>query len=95
LAILSFLGIRRYVRGVESRAEAICIAVSERMRISAETLFLTQTELARRTPISQSQISKLFRGERSMSVYQLLELSEAMGLSPVDVLRDAIESVDG
>lgn len=88
------LRIRRYVPGVESRAEAICIAVSERLRVSAETLFFTQTELARRTPISQSQISKLFRGERSMSIFQLLELTQAMGLSPVDVLRDAIDSVD-
>jgi transcriptional regulator with XRE-family HTH domain len=80
---------------VESRAEAICIAVSERMRITAETLFLTQTELSRRTTISQSQISKLFRGERGMTVFQMLELSDALGLSPVSVLRDAIAEIDG
>ncbi|MGZ0067819.1 helix-turn-helix domain-containing protein [Microbacterium arborescens] len=79
---------------MQGRSEVICHAVAAQLRDSAETLFLTQTELARRTGISQSQISKLLRAERTMSLYQMLELCAAMNLSAIDVLRDATASVE-
>ncbi|KAA9110153.1 helix-turn-helix domain-containing protein [Microbacterium rhizomatis] len=70
-------------------AAAISRAVAEILRDHAEQTFVTQTELARRTGISQSQISKLFRAERPMTIGQLAELCDALHLSIAAVVGEA------
>lgn len=56
---------------------------------AADELFVTQTELARRSGVSQSQISKLFSGERAMKVDQLEAICTALGLSAAAVVAEA------
>ncbi|MCC2030651.1 helix-turn-helix domain-containing protein [Microbacterium allomyrinae] len=64
-------------------------AVAEILREHAEQTFMTQTELARRTGISQSQISKFFRAERQMTIAQLVSLCDELQLSVVAVIAEA------
>ena len=50
---------------------------------------LTQTELARRLHVGQSQISDLERGRRStLTVATLTALARALGCSPADLLAE-------
>ena len=51
--------------------EKLGLSVASLLRDYADESFVTQTELAHRSGISQSQISKLFRAERQMTVAQL------------------------
>jgi transcriptional regulator with XRE-family HTH domain len=46
---------------------------------------LTQTELGKLLNTSQHQISKYEKNEQSMSVKRLVEISEALGVSPAEL----------
>lgn len=49
---------------------------------------LTQAELARRVACNQSEISRLERGERLMSVRMLKAIARALGVPPSALLAD-------
>lgn len=66
-------------------------AVARLLAVTADELLITQTELERRTGISQSLISKLFRGERRMSLDQFSALCTALRVSPVAVVASAMQ----
>lgn len=69
-------------------------SIAEQLRIYTDESLVTQTELAARTGISQSQISKLFRAERHMTLSQLRALCGALGLSVVTVVSAAADEAD-
>ncbi|POH63602.1 MULTISPECIES: helix-turn-helix domain-containing protein [Cryobacterium] len=50
----------------------------------------TQKALGERAGISQSQLSKYLRGERSMNIEELESLCVALGLVLVDVVREGV-----
>jgi transcriptional regulator with XRE-family HTH domain len=64
-------------------------AVARILDDACEELFVTQTELARRSGISQSQISKLLRAEHGMKLGHLDAICTALGLSIVAVIAEA------
>lgn len=68
-------------------------AIARLLATTAEETLITQTELARRTGISQSQISKLFRAERSMSINQFAALCSALQVSPLAVVASAMDAM--
>jgi len=49
---------------------------------------LTQDQLARRLGVYQSFVSKYETGERRLDVFELATIAEAMGLDPVEMLRE-------
>lgn len=65
-------------------------AVARLLAVTAEESLITQVELERRTGISQSLISKLFRCERRMSLDQFELLCEALRLEPAEIVADAL-----
>jgi len=67
-------------------------SVARILAAAADELFVTQTELGRRTGISQSQISKLLRAERAMKVDQLDAICAALGLPVAAVVAEAAAS---
>lgn len=69
-------------------------SVAGQLRAFADEALLTQTELASRTGISQSQISKLLRAERHMTLAQLHALCGALGLSVTAVVSAAATAAD-
>ncbi len=66
-------------------------AVARLLSVTSEEMFITQTELERRTGISQSLISKLFRTERRMSLDQFAALCRALRVSPAAVIASAMD----
>lgn len=54
---------------------------------------LTQAMMSEATDISQSQLSKLLRGERTMDLDQMFSICAALGLNPVSVLAEAEASM--
>ncbi|PSK96666.1 helix-turn-helix protein [Haloactinopolyspora alba] len=51
----------------------------------------TQGEIADQVGVSQSQLSKILRGDRQMDVDQLYMLSGALGIKARDVIHEAEE----
>ncbi len=49
---------------------------------------LTQEQFAERSGFTQQYISDLERGRRNPTVVSLFELSQALGSSPVELLRE-------
>ena len=72
---------------------AISDAAAELLRTHADETFVSQVEIARRTGISQSNVSKMFRRESKMTVANLADISHALGLSPAAVLAEAERSI--
>ncbi|MBW9095172.1 helix-turn-helix transcriptional regulator [Microbacterium jejuense] len=68
---------------------ALSRAVARILVDACDELFVTQTELARRSGVSQSQISKLLRAEREIKLGQLDAICAALGLSIVAVVAEA------
>lgn len=52
---------------------------------------LTQVDVATRLGKPQSYVSKYERGERRLDVVEMLDIAEALGVSPAHVLRDLIK----
>lgn len=86
--------ISRYLRSVADAPGTLNRAIADLLSRYAEDSFISQTEVARRSGISQSQISKLFRSERRMSINQLESICEALRVSVVAVVAEA-RSSDG
>jgi predicted transcriptional regulator len=75
-----------------ARGIAVSTAVADILRVHADETFVTQLELARRTGISQSAISKMFRHESGMTVAHLSTIARALDLSSAAVLDEAERS---
>lgn len=82
--------ISRYVQAVTG---ALNRAVVEILRMYTEDSFVSQIELGRLSGISQSQISKLFRGERRLTLDQLEAMCHALRLSVVAVIAEASREI--
>lgn len=63
--------------------------IGEKLKSARSAAGLTLGELARRTDLSQSFLSKLERGQASSSIANLIEISEVLGLSLSDVFSGA------
>lgn len=50
---------------------------------------ITQAQLGEAADVSQSQLSKILRGERQMSIDQLAAMCRVLGLGFLDVAREA------
>jgi len=61
------------------------------IRAEYERQGLNQTKLAERSGISQSQVSRIFLGVRTMDVDQLQGMCDALNLNFIDVLTEAEE----
>jgi transcriptional regulator with XRE-family HTH domain len=55
---------------------------------------LTQRQLAARSGVSQSQLSRYFQGTRALSVVELYDLCDALGLNISGVVADALRHID-
>lgn len=55
---------------------------------------LLQIELAKKLDCFQSRIARLESGDRRIDVIEYLEISEAIGFDPYDVLKDVNAIVD-
>lgn len=66
-------------------------AVTRRLAVEAEERQVQQIVIERRTGIGQSTISRAFNGRRVFSIDEAARVSEALGLSFVDVIRDALK----
>ncbi len=75
----------------QSRLESLTLAIIERER---QALGLSQTQLAGRTNISQSQYNQLTSGRKVMRWWQFMELCGALGLSAPDVIAEAQSDLD-
>lgn len=80
---------------VEPAAErAAQIATGGWLRTTREDLGLSQSELARRTRVPQTTISRLERGQR-MGVEEYLVLCAGMKVNPFDCLAEIRDLIDG
>lgn len=55
-----------------------------------EYLGMKQRTIAEAIGVSQSQVSKLLRGDRPLEVSQFVAMCDRLGLPPVEVLREAL-----
>lgn len=70
------------------------IATGGWLRTTREDLGLSQSELARRTRVPQTTISRLERGQR-MGVEEYLVLCAGMKVNPFDCLAEIRDLIDG
>ena len=54
---------------------------------------MTQEELARRLKRPQSFVSKYENGERRLDIVEFLHVARAIGVDPVDLLRELAERI--
>lgn len=59
-----------------------------RVRAERETQGLSQEELAVRADLHRTYIGGVERGERNISLLNLLRIARALGVSPADLLSD-------
>ena len=52
---------------------------------------LTQTELSKRLNKPQSYVSKYERGERRLDVIEFLEVSQALNIDPLVLIKELID----
>lgn len=75
----------------EDRKEFTKRAIAEIMRTRLGSRSLRQTTVVRKSGISRSHLRALLRGEKEMSLFIFLELSDALGFDdPCQFLRDVI-----
>lgn len=60
--------------------------VSMRIRAARQARCISQRDLARALGMAQSTLSRIERGERRVSVDQLIEIARALGVRPADML---------
>ena len=65
-------------------------AVGRNIKAARETANLTQAQLARKIGMDQSEISRIERGTRGLSVNRLGLIAEALGVPAGDLLNDRI-----
>jgi transcriptional regulator with XRE-family HTH domain len=59
-----------------------------RVRAERERLGLSQEELALRADLHRTYVGSVERGERNISLLNLLRIARALGVSPADLLED-------
>jgi len=74
------------LRNDEQNSE-LCIRVGHNIRIARESKSMTQKNLATLIGSTQSQIGKYERGEQDMSLSRLIEISEALNINTIDLLK--------
>lgn len=60
--------------------------LSLRIRAARKGRGISQRDLARTLGMAQSTLSRIERGERRVSVDQLIEIARALGVRPADML---------
>ena len=60
--------------------------VTSKIRAARKKRGISQRDLARTLGMAQSTLSRLERGERRVSVDQLIEIARALGVRPADML---------
>ena len=56
---------------------------------------VTQTELARRTGIPQTTISRLLKPKQGMTVRHVIDIARALGVNPGELVEEAQRVADG
>jgi DNA-binding transcriptional LysR family regulator/plasmid maintenance system antidote protein VapI len=74
------------------RASAVGEAVRRRLRARRLATGISQTDLARRTNMAASTVSRLESGERHLSVDQVVPLAAALGVSVSELIASTRES---
>jgi len=59
-----------------------------KVRVERERQGLSQEELALRADLHRTYIGGVERGERNISLLNLLRIARALGVSPADLLED-------
>jgi transcriptional regulator with XRE-family HTH domain len=59
-----------------------------RVRAERERLGISQEELASRADLHRTYVGGVERGERNISLLNLLRIARALGVSPADLLED-------
>lgn len=75
--------------GKRTKPSAVAQEISNILAHRAHAARVTQAELAKAADISQSQLSKILRGDRQMDVDHLYAMCGALGLKVRDVIREA------
>lgn len=60
----------------------------DRVRTHRERLGISQEELAARAELHRTYVGGVERGERNISLLNLLRIAQALGVSPADLLED-------
>lgn len=65
--------------------------VGRNVRICRQAKGLTQEQFAVQSGFSQQYISTLEKGRRNPTIVTIYELAEALGVTPVDLIRPDLE----
>ena len=66
------------------------LALMQVLRETRQKKGLTQADLAARLTRPQSYVAKIEGGERRLDVVEFLDLADAMGLRPADLLDEVV-----
>ena len=69
----------------------LSLAVARVIRDVADELYLSQTELGRRSGVPQSTISRAYQGRQAFTIDQVAAICEALGISFAGVVAEAQE----
>lgn len=75
----------------QESAERFSYLLAQRLRELAHDQGIGQVSLSKKSGVSQSQISRVFKHERAISVDQFKALSGALGTSATAVVREVEE----
>ena len=64
------------------------VELGERIRARRLALGFSQERLAQRSELSWSYVSSVERGERNVTLHNILRLGHALGVDPPDLIRD-------
>lgn len=64
-------------------------AIGVAVRMFRKELLLSQEELAHRSGVDRSHMGKIERGERNVSINNIMRISRALECLPSDLLRHA------
>ncbi|GAB4582290.1 helix-turn-helix domain-containing protein [Nocardia sp. NPDC127526] len=70
-------------------------AVGEELLAARGRRRMTRPQLAAASGLAVSTIQRFENGERSPDMHQLFALCEALGISPVEFMRQAVQLVEG
>ena len=76
---------------MDGRPDRASRIIVDLLRSYAEETFVTQTELARRTGLEQSHISRTFNHRVTLTVPSMVALCDGLGVSPMAVMSEALQ----